>query len=191
MIARSVRQYVQWLAVACSLSALTGCCGAGACALRSGIPGCSPFRRPAISSTVGATALKSDLQPVAQGFARPASSEVAQVSADSAAGKTSDASITAAAWRSNDASDSQVGSASLATLDIPEAIPPPETTGRHDLSLHEAIDIALTQNPDVVTARAAAPVAYAARGVAATYPWNPQFKWLFPYARDAPETCWR
>lgn len=41
------------------------------------------------------------------------------------------------------------------------------------------------QNTDVVTARAAGPVALAARGVAATYPWNPSVQSdVFPYAHD-------
>ncbi|HVT28687.1 MAG TPA: TolC family protein [Lacipirellulaceae bacterium] len=70
-------------------------------------------------------------------------------------------------------------------MTIPEGLPPPDTAKQHNLTLHEAIDIALTQNPDVVTARAAAPVAFAARGVAATYPWNPSVQVAaFPYARD-------
>ncbi|HEX5470408.1 MAG TPA: TolC family protein [Lacipirellulaceae bacterium] len=70
-------------------------------------------------------------------------------------------------------------------MTIPDEIPPPDATISRKLSLHEAIDLALTQNPDAVTARAAAPVAYAARGVAATYPWNPSVQMAaFPYARD-------
>lgn len=69
---------------------------------------------------------------------------------------------------------------------ISEAIPPPRQPSlRRTLSLREAIDTALVQNPDVVTARAAGPVALAARGVAATYPWNPTVQvGVFPYARD-------
>ncbi|HEX3602095.1 MAG TPA: TolC family protein [Lacipirellulaceae bacterium] len=63
---------------------------------------------------------------------------------------------------------------------MPRALSSPRT-----LSLREAIDVALLQNPDVVTARAAVPVALAARGVAATYPWNPNVQvGVFPYARD-------
>ena len=57
-------------------------------------------------------------------------------------------------------------------------------SSQRTLSLREAIDVALLQNPDTVTARAAAPVALAARGVAATYPWNPAVQvQVDPYAR--------
>ncbi len=67
-----------------------------------------------------------------------------------------------------------------------EGLPaPPAAAERRTLSLSGAIDTALLQNSDVVSARAAAPVAVAARGVAATYPWNPTVQvGAFPYTRD-------
>lgn len=50
---------------------------------------------------------------------------------------------------------------------------PPGSTLPHVLGFRDAIDVALMRNPDVVTARAAGPVADATRVVTATYPWNP------------------
>ena len=50
---------------------------------------------------------------------------------------------------------------------------PPGLSQARVLGFRDAIDAALMRNPDVVTARAAGPVADATRVVTATYPWNP------------------
>jgi outer membrane protein, heavy metal efflux system len=67
-----------------------------------------------------------------------------------------------------------------------EALPTPSASILpRKLSLREAIDTALIQNPDAVTARAAGPVSDAGRVVAATYPWNPTVQvGVDPYTRD-------
>ena len=73
-----------------------------------------------------------------------------------------------------------------ARCSISEVLPTPGSPAvQRKLSLREAIDTVLLQNPDVLTARANGPVSLAARGVAATYPWNPTVQvGVFPYARD-------
>jgi cobalt-zinc-cadmium efflux system outer membrane protein len=50
---------------------------------------------------------------------------------------------------------------------------PPGSSPVRILGFRDAINAALMRNPDVVTARAAGPVADATRVVTATYPWNP------------------
>ena len=53
------------------------------------------------------------------------------------------------------------------------------------LGLEKAINLALSQNPDLMAVRATRPVADAAYRVANTYPWNPQFQTqVLPYSRD-------
>lgn len=67
-----------------------------------------------------------------------------------------------------------------------ETLPPPTATTRsRQLGLRDVIELALMNNPDVLTARAAGPVSDAARSVAATYPWNPSVQVeAAPFARD-------
>jgi outer membrane protein TolC len=58
-------------------------------------------------------------------------------------------------------------------------------TNSFQLTLDEAIGIALEQNPDLLAVRAAEPVAAAAMRVAEKYPYNPQFQTqVLPYSRD-------
>ncbi len=75
------------------------------------------------------------------------------------------------------AADSDVTSHNIQTVSLEEpsrddatVAPVPSTT---DLSLANSIAIALSQNPDLIAARQADNVGYAALGVAQTYPFNP------------------
>lgn len=66
-----------------------------------------------------------------------------------------------------------------------DALPSPTAKHSRQLRLRDAIELALMNNPDVITARAAGPVSDAARSVAATYPWNPSVQVeADPFARD-------
>ena len=67
-----------------------------------------------------------------------------------------------------------------------ESLPRPASSGTRRLTLDEAIDTALIQNPDAIIARAAGPVSSAARDVAVVYPWNPSVQvQIDPFTQDA------
>lgn len=69
------------------------------------------------------------------------------------------------------------------TNDSPPA--PPTASAPQRLALHDAIQLAVSNNPDLITARAAGPVSNAGRLVAATYPWNPSVQVeVSPFAED-------
>ncbi len=101
--------------------------------------------------------------------------------------KLLDSNVVQTAWRSNDLAAEEPEPLAELSQPILEALPAPSNlTFRRNLSLREAIDTALIQNPDAVIARAGGPVANAGRRVAATYPWNPTVQvQVNPYARDA------
>lgn len=94
--------------------------------------------------------------------------------------------VVPAAWALPETSAAPPPSTDEASRSISEVLPGPSLPAfQRSLSLREAIDTALMRNTDVVTARAGGPVALAARGVAATYPWNPSVEVdVSPYARD-------
>jgi len=74
------------------------------------------------------------------------------------------------------------GTSPLISEELPASVHLP---ARRTVTLDEAIDTALLQNPDAVIARGGGPVSGARRVVAATYPWNPSVQVeVDPYARD-------
>jgi cobalt-zinc-cadmium efflux system outer membrane protein len=103
-----------------------------------------------------------------------------------APGPSSTANVVPTGWARQEASGTDRASNGGEHESISEVFPAPSYPAlQRTISLREVIDTALIQNPEVVTARAAAPVASAALGVAATYPWNPTVQvGVFPYARD-------
>lgn len=100
--------------------------------------------------------------------------------------KSLDRQVTAAAWQEDPTVDRERRVDELPSPFVTPALPAPETsTVRRKLSLRDAIETALVQNPDAVTARAGGPVSDASRIVAATYPWNPTLQvGVDPYTRD-------
>ncbi len=67
-----------------------------------------------------------------------------------------------------------------------EPLPAPSSaSSERILGLRDAIQLAVSNNPDVITMRAAGPVSNAGRLAAATYPWNPSVQVeVAPYAHD-------
>lgn len=100
--------------------------------------------------------------------------------------KLLDSDVVQAAWQSDQSAVNEPEPLADVGPLILEAIPAPSNVALHrSLSLRDAIDTALIQNPDAVIARAGGPVANAGRIVAATYPWNPNVQvQVDPYTRD-------
>jgi outer membrane protein, heavy metal efflux system len=100
--------------------------------------------------------------------------------------QSSDKAVVQTDWVLPESTATNPSAADEASRPLSEVLPQPDSPAlQRALSLREAIDTALMQNTDLVTARAGGPVASAARGVAATYPWNPSVQTdVSPYVRD-------
>lgn len=189
-----------WLAGAICLCLVFGCAGSGSPRLRSRTTESLPYYESAHESNTTACqnelSQESFLDERRAGYAETHDNQSSAKSADSgieeavlptsSPGNVFDSKVTSTAWQSSEAALPEDESDESAGPLILEVLPPPDDSeSLHSLSLREAIDTALFQNPDAVIARSGGPVANAARSVAATYPWNPQFQvQVDPYTRD-------
>lgn len=163
-----------------------------------------PFDSPAVEQ--GQPARTAEVRAAAEQFDRPTTeiafdvypqtsypstelsvaTESATLDGLDARDESSAPSVVQTAWALPESSGTNRSSKEAASGSFSEVLPEPGSPAfQRTLSLREAIDTVLMQNTDVVTARAGGPVALAARGVAATYPWNPSVQAdVFPYVRD-------
>jgi outer membrane protein TolC len=160
-----LQQNRSWLMGALCLCMIPGCVGPGARARMHSVSNAAPQIDTSIPAPVESTNV---------------------VSSDASCKVPScDRRVTTAAWQPDETPSQPQIHGEVAGPSISEDLPAPSSAKIRRLSLRDAVDTALIQNLDAVTARAAGPVSYAGRIVAATYPWNPTVQvGVDPYTRD-------
>ena len=161
------------IALAVLVLASSGCCGTGGTASRSPPDYISPAESP-LPATAPQAAAVSPVQAAAFETAAPHGEH-----------STADSPLPQPApERGQTIAALPISAVRIQPQDAPPKLPE-EVPAPSGMQLHEAIEISLWQNPDLVSMRQAEGVSLAAVGVAQTYPFNPFVQTqLFPSPRN-------